>query len=490
MKLKKINIFLVLQLILLVIIAAACELFAVDQPGISPTTSLINTIHPATLTAISASADPSATPDPDPMGIPWSSLRGIELEFWYVWDIDNPGEGINAIVDKFNLENDWGVRVNAVDQGLTLDPIDTIEIALQEGVVPEVMIIDAVHLAGWYRAGLIADLSLFIDDPAVGLSDSIQNDFYPGIFESFTLDGDIRPGIPFTQTIQVLYYNQTWAGELGFSSPPGTFEEFKDQVCTASAAIQERTENTRELAGGLLMYPDAANITSWIYAYDGMILDLGKGHYKFSSPEVSDVARDWIKLGQEGCGYMISGYPNPIAREIEFEKFNQRDALVIMNSSQNMDQISMNANQSGRPDDWIMLPFLGPSRSKAVTASIQSGVIFNTSPEEELAAWLFLKYLTSPEVQAEWIQYSDYYPTRKDTLDLISDYRTDNPHWSQGLNLLKYGQADPLHPSWEIVRQAVGDAFEDLFEKNTGEISKLLEMLDQTAAELVEYSQE
>ena len=490
MKRKKINILLVLQLLLLVIIAAACEGIAVDQPGVSPTTSLISTIHPATLTAISASADPSATPVPDPMGIPWSSLRGIELEFWYIWDLDKPGEGINAIVDKFNLENDWGVKVNAVDQGLTLDPMDTIEIALQEGVVPDLMISDTVHLGRWYRAGLTADLSHFIDDPVVGLSRIIRNDFYSGIFESFTLDGDIRPGIPFTQTIQVLYYNQTWAGELGFSSPPGTFEELKDQVCAASAAIQERTGSSQELAGGLLMYPDADNITSWIYAYNGVILDPDKGDYEFSSQEVYEVAWDWIKLGQDGCGYMISGYPNPIAREIEFEKFNQRDALVIMNSSQNMNQISMHANQTGRPDDWIMLPFLGPLRSKAVTANIQSGVIFNTSPEEELAAWLFLKYLTSPEVQAEWIQYSDYYPTRKDTLDYLKDYRTDNPHWSQGLNLLKYGQADPLHPSWEIVRQAVGDAFEDLFGKNSGEISKLLEMLDQTAAELVEYSQE
>jgi len=490
MKRKKINILLALQLFLLVIISAACELFAVDQPSASPTTSLISTIHPATLTAISASAAPSATPDPDPMGIPWSSLRGIELEFWYIWDVDKPGEGINAIVDKFNLENDWGVKVNAIDQGLTLDPMDTIEIALQEGVVPDVMISDAIHLSGWYRAGLTTDLSHFIDDPAAGLSDAIRNDFYPGVFESFTLDGDIRPGIPFTQTIQVLYYNQTWAGELGFSSPPGTFEELKDQVCAASTAIQERTGSAQELAGGLLMYPDADNITSWIYAYNGMILDPGKGDYEFSSQEVYDVALDWIKLGQDGCGYMISGYPNPIAREIEFEKFNQRDALVIMNSSQNMHQVSMNANQTGRPDDWIMLPFLGPLRSKAVSANIQSGVIFNTSPEEELAAWLFLKYLTSPEIQAEWIQYSDYYPTRKDALDYLEDYRTDNPHWSQGLNLLKYGQADPLHPSWEIVRQAVGDAFEDLFGKNSGEISKLLEMLDQTAAELVEYSQE
>ena len=490
MKRKKINILLVLQLTLLVIIVVACEFIAVGQPVVSPTTSLINTIHPATLTAISASVKPSATPAPDPMGIPWSDLEGIELEFWYVWDLAVPGEGINVIVDKFNQENDWGIKVKAVDQGLTLDPLYTIEIALQEGVVPDVMISDAVHLAGWYRAGLLADLNLFVDDPAVGLTDSIQNDFYPGIFESFTLDGDIRPGIPFTQTIQVLYYNQTWAGELGFSSPPGSFMELKDQVCAASVAIKERTGNTRELAGGLLMYPDAANITSWIYAYKGMILDPDKGYYEFSSQEVYDVALDWIELGQDGCGYMISGYPNPIAREIEFEIFNQRDALVVMNSSQSMDQINMNANHTGRPDDWIMLPFLGPLGSKAVTANIQSGAIFNTSPEEELAAWLFLKYLTSPEVQAEWIQYSDYYPIRKNTLNLIRDYMTDNPHWSQGLNLLEYGQTDPLHPSWEIVRQAVGDAFEDLFEKNPGEISKLLEMLDQTAAELVEYSQE
>lgn len=490
MKRKKINILLVLQLTLLVIIAAACEFFKADQQGISPTTSLINTIHPATLTAISASADPSATPDLDPMGIPWSKLKGIELEFWYVWDLDEPGEGINAIVDKFNLENDWGVRVKAIDQGLTIDPMDTIEIAFQEGVFPDVMISDAVYIAGWYRAGLTADLSNFMNDPTVGFPDAVWNDFYPSIFESFTLDGDIRPGIPFTQTIQVLYYNQTWAGELGFSSQPGSYEELKDQVCAASAAIREGTENTEELAGGLLMYPDAANITSWIYAYDGIIFEPGDGYYDFSSLEVYNVALDWIKLRQDGCGYMISGYPNPIARETEFEKFNQRDALIIMNSSQNMNQINMNANQTGRPDDWIMLPFLGLPGSKAVTANIQSGVIFNTSPEEELAAWLFLKYLTSPEVQAEWIQYSGYYPTRKNTLYLIRDFRTDNPRWAQGLNLLKYGQADPLHPSWEIVRQAVGDAFEDLFEKNPGEITKLLRMLDQTAAELLEYSQE
>lgn len=49
---------------------------------------------------------------------------------------------------------------------------------------------------------------------------------------------------------------------------------------------------------------------------------------------------------------------------------------------------------------------------------------------------------------------------------------------------------DPLHPSWEIVRQAVGDAFEALFGENPQDISDLLLVLDQTAADLVKYSQE
>jgi multiple sugar transport system substrate-binding protein/sn-glycerol 3-phosphate transport system substrate-binding protein len=488
MKQKKINSLLVFQLLILVIITAACDYLTIDQSGILPTTSLVKTIHPATLTAISELKQPSGTPDPEPMGIPWSELNDIELEFWYVWDLDEPGEGLNAIVEQFNQENEWGITVNPVDRGLTLDPMDTIHVAFQEGVVPDVMISDAIYLAGWYETGLTADLNPFMNDPAVGFTDVIYIDYYTDILDSFILDGGIRPGLPFTQTIQVLYYNQTWAEELGFSSPPGTVEELKEQACAASAEIQQRNGNSQDLAGGILMYPEAANITSWIYAYEGLFIKPGEEDYQFSSPEVKEVALDWIDIYHSGCGNIISGYPNPIAREIEFEKFNQRDALMMMSSSQNIDQISMHANKTGRADNWMMLPFIGPQGSKAVTASIQSGVLFKTTPEKELAAWLFLNYLTSPEIQAEWVQYSGLYPTRRDTLYLIQDLRTENPSWSKGLDLLKYGQANPLHISWEIVRQAVGDAFEDLFEKEPGEVTALLKMLDKTAAELSDYS--
>jgi ABC-type glycerol-3-phosphate transport system substrate-binding protein len=131
-----------------------------------------------------------------------------------------------------------------------------------------------------------------------------------------------------------------------------------------------------------------------------------------------------------------------------------------------------------------MLPFLGPNGEKAVPSEIQSGIIFETTPEEQLAAWLFLKYLTSPEVQAEWAEYSYSYPTRKDSLRFLRDFRTENPGWAKGLNVLKYTRVQPLDPSWEIIQQAVGDAFEELLLQNYPGTITLLAKLDLTAEEL------
>ncbi|NQS92004.1 MAG: extracellular solute-binding protein, partial [Chloroflexi bacterium] len=412
----------IIPILLIASFAASCDLIQADQTGLQPTSGLIKTIPPATLTAISAAEKESGTSIPDPMGVPWSALEGLELDFWYIWDLDEPGAGMNAIVDTFNKENEWGIKVNPVDQGLVLDPLDSIETAFADGLVPHILISDDSAIAGWYQADLTVDLTPFMDDAAAGLTPSEQKDYYPGIFESFTLEESVRPGLPFTQSIQVLYYNQSWANELGFVSPPMTSAEFIKQSCAAADVENDDLETT-----GILLSPESENITSLIFAFEGSLLNPSGDGYQFSSPEALRVARLWQSLYLDSCGMMISQYPNPMASEREIEWFNQRRALMIMGSAQLMEYIQMGANQTGRADDWIMLPFVGQEGKKAVTSGIQSGVVFKTSPEEELGAWLFLKYLTSPEVQAEWFQYSFYYPTRKDSLRHLRDYRDEHP---------------------------------------------------------------
>ncbi len=463
-----------------VLVLTACDSALDGSVSTESTGGLVKTIHPATLTAISAAAGEKLTPEPDPLGIPWSDLNGLEINFWYIWDLDEPGTGMNAIVDRFNLETEWGIRVTPHDHGLTHDPMESIETAINEGLVPHVMVSDAPVISSWYQAGLTVDLTPYLSDQAAGMPIKEQNDYYSGIFEPFILPDDIRPGLPFTQSIQVMYYNQTWAVELGFSQAPGSSSDLIDQVCSAAEGLKENQDQ----AGGIILYPEAANIISWVYAYNGYLQDQNDGSYQFSSPELIKVARDWQELSRDKCGFIISQYPDPMAREIEFTKFNQRLTLVVMNSAQYLEQVHLQANQTGRADDWTMLPFLGPDGKKAVAAEIQSGVIFNTTPVEQLAAWLFLKYLTSPEVQAEWVKYSYSYPTRKESLRFLRDFRAENPDWAKGLNILKYAQTQPLEPSWEVVRQAVGDAFEQLLMEDYPGPVEVLAELDLTAEEL------
>ena len=457
----------------------------IDSPlvdGTSEATSLfIKTIHPATLTAISEMAAPSQTPVPDPLGLDWSVLEGQELEFWYIWDLDEPGTGMNAIVDRFNQENQWGITVVPHDRGLVLDPLASVESEFEEGIKPHIMVGDSSLITGWYESGLIEDLNRFINDPVVGMQEKDQRAFYSGIFNEFEQDGSVRPGMPFSQAIQVLYYNESKAKELGFDSSPLTAKDFMEQSCIL--ADEDKT-------AGLIFSPQAANILSFIYAYRG---DLGiseEESYHFASKEVQEFADDLRKMAQDGCVQLISNYPNPMAIEGEYERFNEREALMIMGSSLMGEHIQVVSDQVGKLDDWKMLAFPGPDGTKVVASEVQSVMIFESTPETEFASWIFLKYLTSPEVQAEWSQYSGFYPTRKDSLRYLGEFREANPDWASGLLLLKYSRSTPLHPSWQTVKLAVEDAFEEILANVDINPSDQLEELDLLAEELLEWSQE
>ena len=475
-------------IILLVLLLSACEQIPGSEGGPDEETRLVQTIPPATLTAISEAALANETPAPDPLGVPWEELDGIELDFWYIWDLDQPGIGMNAIVDRFNVENEWGIMIYPVDQGLAIDPLTSIETAFEEDLVPHILISDASAIAGWYQDGLTIDLSKMIEDPAAGLAQQEINGFYERVWNNLHLEDNVLPGLPFSQAIQVIYYNQSWAKELRFSLPPESVEDFQERACAAAAEHEPDTSSTFR-GTGILLTPDPDYLWSSLSAHEAEIIDLKEG-YEFSSAEVISMAESWKSLIIDGCGTVLYSYPDPMASELVFDNFNRREAIMIMGSSRLMSHIHTEANSTGRADDWLMLPFMGTSGKKVVTSDVQAGVIFKTTPAEELASWLFLKYLVSPEVQAEWAQYSGDYPVNRRGLRFLRDFRNENPNWSQGLNLLKYAIPEPLDPSWNTVQLVLGDAFEEILRDMTMDLNDQLEMLDAIASELWDYSQQ
>ena len=124
---------------------------------------------------------------------------------------------------------------------------------------------------------------------------------------------------------------------------------------------------------------------------------------------------------------------------------------------------------------------------QGVDAFTQTIGVFKSTPEQELASWLFIKYLTSPENQAKWVKASDYQPTQYSVEPMLADYIASVPQFQSTLGIAALGQGEPeTFPAWYSVRRAVEDAAAMMYAAETeAEIDTILAELDVTAAELV-----
>jgi ABC-type glycerol-3-phosphate transport system substrate-binding protein len=123
----------------------------------------------------------------------------------------------------------------------------------------------------------------------------------------------------------------------------------------------------------------------------------------------------------------------------------------------------------------------------AVDAFQQMLGIVPSTEDEQMASWLFVKWLTSPEIQARWVQISGYYGTQYTTEELLADYATENPVWASGVALAAIGPSEPqTFPAWSSVRRSIGDAAAELWNAtDQAQVEAILATLTETANDLV-----
>ena len=109
-------------------------------------------------------------------------------------------------------------------------------------------------------------------------------------------------------------------------------------------------------------------------------------------------------------------------------------------------------------------------------------MIPSTTPEEQLAAWIFIKWFTSPEIQAEWVKASGYFPTRRATEDYLGDYVSENQQFGTALSLLPYGYFEPQLISYQSVRDAAEQAANEIIQG--ADVQSTLDDLTEEANEL------
>jgi ABC-type glycerol-3-phosphate transport system substrate-binding protein len=201
--------------------------------------------------------------------------------------------------------------------------------------------------------------------------------------------------------------------------------------------------------------------------------------YDFSSDAAVAAAEYINDLRDSGCTLQTESYPNP--------EQAQRKTLITQSSSAGIAYYGYAFADEANDDVWGPIPVVGPNGEKVVTSYQQMIGMVNVSPEANLAAWIFLNYLTSPANQASWIEVSGYFPTRVSTEALITDYVAGNEQYAAALELIPFGVAQPqAAPAFSAVRGEWNDAAAALYAaQSSDEVVSILADFTKTCNDLV-----
>ena len=136
-------------------------------------------------------------------------------------------------------------------------------------------------------------------------------------------------------------------------------------------------------------------------------------------------------------------------------------------------------------DEWRLVPFPGTAGSVLVTYGPSYSVL-NSTPEKQLAAWLFARWLLSPENQIQWVEATGLFPLLTSVMDSIGQYRTASPQWDEAVAHLSLAQGVPQLASWRKVRYVLEDGTKIIFQTDIplDQISSILTEMDSTAKEI------
>jgi multiple sugar transport system substrate-binding protein/sn-glycerol 3-phosphate transport system substrate-binding protein len=403
---------------------------------------------PAEAPAEAAAAE-GAYADVDPSG---------QTVVWWHQHSDSREEGLLALIAEFNATNEYGITVEAQNQGGYDEIRDKVNSSIAAGELPATLLVGYQNDQSFYQLNdTLVDLNLLMNDPTWGMSAEEIADFYPAFLEQSVnplFDGQ-RLGFPPNRSMEVIFYNQSWLEELGFSGPPTTPAEFQEMACAGAAANGDGT-------GGYILRDDASAVASWTFAFGGNVLTEEGNGYLYNSPATVEAMTFLKGLYDAGCAYFFTeGYPNP--------QFAARKALFAQGSTSGIpfyggDLATVAAEQGREPDGWGVAAI--PHTTEQPVQNIYGGdvMITKTTPEQEVAAWLFVKWFTSPEIQARWTGVSGYFPTRASTADFFSEVQMGDAQYLQGVALLPFSAYEPQLISYTAVRDAATKAFNEIMQ--------------------------
>ena len=424
-----------------------------------------------------------ATPTPNPEEM--DALANIDpsgqtVTYWYQHSRARE-EGLKAMIDDFNATNEWGITVQGEYIGHYGEIYKKMLAAIAAGEPPSLVVAYQNQAASYQLADALVDMNQYVNSAKWGYNEAELNDFFPAFLESDISQqfGGMRLGFPPNRSVEIMYYNVDWLKELGYDGPPETWDEFREMACKATQQpFSKGPADAKPM--GYEVSTDASRFASMVFSRGGKLMNEDNTAFTYNTEAAKEAMQFMQDLYKDGCADLIAEKYGDQA------DFGAGKLLFTIGSSSGIPYYKSTV-ADGANFNWSVAALPHTTPEPVVDIYGASLSIPKTTPEEQLAAWLFVKWFAEPEQQARWAQISNYFPVRKSTAAELGSYFAENPAYATAFSLLKYGEVEAPVAGYDVVRKKVSEAFSAMVEG--APVEETLAELEKTANEILEENQ-
>ena len=342
------------------------------------------------------------------------------------------GANLREVLDYYIVEFNKlypNITIEHKQVGSYDDVRNQISTELTVGAQPNIAYCYPDHVALYNLANAVTNLDNLIasdiqvtradgSKETLGLSQDQINDFIQGYYNEGKQFGDgLMYTMPLSKSTEVLYYNKTFFDQNNIPLPTHWFSEGADDTTSMEYVCQKITE--ADPYSIPLGYDSESNLFITMCEQIGSPYTSATGdHFLFDNEvnkSVMNRFREWYTnqwmTTQELYGAYTSG--------LFVSQENPKSYMSIGSSAGATHQRPSKVDGAYPFEVGICpIPQMNPANPKVISQGPSLCIFQDSNPQEVVASWLFMKYLTTNvEFQAEFSMASGYVPVIKSVGD-------------------------------------------------------------------------
>lgn len=374
----------------------------------------------------------------------------ITIEWWHAHE-DQYTTYINYVLDKFHAKHPL-ITVVPVYVGSYGDLNTQLIAAIASGEVPAVSNAQSPYVAGYGAAGVTEVL-----DPYIMAHDFPVADFGEGLVATTSYEGQ-QIALPFLISTQTMFYNKTAAEAEGIKMPI-VFDDL--DVFLQKATIFNPDGSTARYGtvfGGFnYWYYETLFINNGVYLVleDGLTSDIDSE----TSIYLTSKMKEWIDKG-----YAYYSYGTGASNNMRQDFWDQK-AFSVFHTSSLYDTYVDNI---GDKFEVGMAWYPGGNDGESFKSEVGGVtlIIPEAAPQKQKnAAWQFIMFMTSPEINLYWADQTGYLPIRQSVIGTpaYEEYLERKPAMEETIAMAGWINPRNPHPAFESCGNAWRHALARIF---------------------------